>query len=231
MSENKSSADSPFCDPSPSMMLAGNRSRVLVLNHLSKDIVVIRYLISKIVFSEDPFSLEEGIFLFNSFENLLLKFNDDRQLQRKYGLEVFTFRAVFQSLTHIVEFSREERRKIREEYSFYKGKLFGERIYKSIKGQIIKSFEVKFKTRFPTKIPPKPYIGIGYRDKGNAKKIELDNSPSWMEVCSSETSREAPKFNIDRRHVNWIFDQFAVNEVQRFRTKGVREDRTSKNRK
>lgn len=33
-------------------------------------------------------------------------------------------------------------------------------------------------------LPPQRYIGIGYRDKGTAKKPWLDGSPSWQEVAS-----------------------------------------------
>lgn len=34
-------------------------------------------------------------------------------------------------------------------------------------------------------LPPERYIGIGYRDKGSAKKPHLDGSPSWQEVATS----------------------------------------------
>jgi hypothetical protein len=34
-------------------------------------------------------------------------------------------------------------------------------------------------------IRPTAYIGIGYRDKGTARKPWLDGSPSWQEVASA----------------------------------------------
>jgi hypothetical protein len=33
-------------------------------------------------------------------------------------------------------------------------------------------------------LPPQRYIGMGYRDKGTAKKPWLDGSPSWQEIAS-----------------------------------------------
>jgi len=36
--------------------------------------------------------------------------------------------------------------------------------------------------------PPKTFIGVGYRDKGTAKVVSHDGSPSWSEVAS-ETSK------------------------------------------
>lgn len=35
-------------------------------------------------------------------------------------------------------------------------------------------------------IPPKPYIGIGYRDKGSRRDQAKDGSPSWQEVARSK---------------------------------------------
>lgn len=35
-----------------------------------------------------------------------------------------------------------------------------------------------------SQIPPQPYIGKGYRDKGTAKNPAEDGSPSWQEVAS-----------------------------------------------
>lgn len=40
------------------------------------------------------------------------------------------------------------------------------------------------------KIPPKPYIGRGYTDKGNRRDVCLDNSPSWQEVSSQKSKKE-----------------------------------------
>jgi hypothetical protein len=35
-------------------------------------------------------------------------------------------------------------------------------------------------------LPPKRFIGIGYGDKGTAKKPELDGSQSWQEIAQSD---------------------------------------------
>jgi len=33
---------------------------------------------------------------------------------------------------------------------------------------------------------PKRFIGVGYKDHGNMKKMEVDGTPSWQEVASSD---------------------------------------------
>jgi hypothetical protein len=39
-------------------------------------------------------------------------------------------------------------------------------------------------------LPPKAFIGIGYRDKGARRKPEIDGSPAWQEVAMSNLSKE-----------------------------------------
>jgi hypothetical protein len=38
-------------------------------------------------------------------------------------------------------------------------------------------------------LPPKRFIGIGYRDKGTAKNTATDASPSWQEVAQSNLAK------------------------------------------
>lgn len=63
-------------------------------------------------------------------------------------------------------------------------------------------------------IPPKRFIGIGYRDKGTARDLALDGSPSWQEVASSggqtamykEIIRNAKTFKDIERAFIEVFD-------------------------
>jgi len=43
------------------------------------------------------------------------------------------------------------------------------------------------------RIPPKPYIGIGYKDKGHRTDPALDGSPGWEEVASHHSELERRK--------------------------------------
>lgn len=54
-----------------------------------------------------------------------------------------------------------------------------------------KTFKIKnwfrFKNReLETKSPPKRFIGVGYRDQGNARDVAFDGSPSWQEVAGAQ---------------------------------------------
>jgi hypothetical protein len=65
--------------------------------------------------------------------------------------------------------------------------LYKERNIKQISEKVMDSFTTK-SWRPPgieTKLlPPKRYIGIGYRDKGSARDPAQDGTPSWQEIAS-----------------------------------------------
>jgi hypothetical protein len=57
----------------------------------------------------------------------------------------------------------------------------------------------------PTKqIPPKPYIRVGYKDKGTRRDPSWDGSPSWQEVAMANTEKLKWKQNQDQRKC-WSF--------------------------
>jgi len=54
-----------------------------------------------------------------------------------------------------------------------------------------KTFKIKNWFRFQnreleTKSSPKRFIGVGYRDQGNARDVAFDGSPSWQEVAGAQ---------------------------------------------
>jgi len=54
---------------------------------------------------------------------------------------------------------------------------------------VVGKFEIRCvkEQGIPTKcIPPKPYIGVGYKDKGNYRNQALDGSPGWKTVAMSK---------------------------------------------
>lgn len=164
--------------------------KTLVVKFFAKEEVVIRYLVSKIVYTDESISLEETVALFTAFESLIQKMARHPVLQQKYGSELFIFRAIFSSLENLRTCDpRTRREQLESTYSFYRGKLFSRRFYFSVKGQVQKFFIARIKTRFPKKFPPKAFIGKGYGDHGTAKDVSLDGSPGWEEVASVLISR------------------------------------------
>jgi hypothetical protein len=113
---------------------------------LSNEITVVRYLTSKIVYTEEFITLEEISVLFIAFEEIVKKSARDKLYRGKYMPEIFMFRAVFQSLDTLLKMDPHYRQKLmKENYSFYGGKLFSRRYFFAVKGQIQRLFEIRLK--------------------------------------------------------------------------------------
>lgn len=160
------------------------KSRNLVIE-LSRIEVVFRYLTSKIVTTDEHITTEEIIVLFHSMERIVQKSTRDGVYRQKWMSEVFTFRAIYQSLETLLRMDPKERLALmRDTYGFYRGKMVSLRYYRSVQGQNKKLFRAQVENRFPKTIPPKGYIGKGYGDHGTAKNMANDGSPSWQEVAA-----------------------------------------------
>lgn len=76
--------------------------------------------------------------------------------------------------------------------------------------------------------PEESYIGVGYRDKGHSRKVELDGSPSWQELAVSDISSTQEK-QVNHRdfHLalilqeNW--EQLRRSQVRRSRKMRIQE--------
>jgi len=78
--------------------------------------------------------------------------------------------------------------------------IYDERSYFRIKGQNRnKDFRLVFNdTVLPRRAPPKPYIGIGYKDKGSRREPAIDGSPKWQEVATFNANLEESLGQIQR---------------------------------
>ena len=186
---------------------------VTIGTKIEKEVVVLRYLTSKLVFTDEAVSLEEITALFLSFEAVVLKMARYREYQAKYGQEIFIFRSLYQSLEPLIRIPPTERRKrLMEKYNFYRGKLFSRRYYYALKGQVQKLYQIRLRTRFPQRIEPKAFIGKGYGDHGTAKNPAFDGSPSWQEVAMSGT--EAGETTSTSEVTNRLFESLRVHPTQ-----------------
>ena len=57
--------------------------------------------------------------------------------------------------------------------------------YQTTFSNIRKEYSFRLEFLRTHKLPLKRYIGVGYKDQGNAKIPEYDGSPSWQEVASA----------------------------------------------
>lgn len=52
-------------------------------------------------------------------------------------------------------------------------------------------------TLVPRKLPPKAYIGVGYKDKGTRRDVSVNGTPGWQEVGSHFANREREAEELD----------------------------------
>lgn len=180
------------------------------------EVTLVRYFLSKIVYTDEVVTLEETCILFLSFEKMVQKMSQHEAYRAKYGSEVFTFRAVLTSLEDVVRANPQDRlKRMREVYGFYRGKLFSRRYYFSVRGQLTRELRLRVLTRFPKKFKPKAFVGKGYGDHGTAKEMAYDGSPSWQEVAMADTNlgtSDTSRFD----YLEFLFRNFNTSRVQLF---------------
>ena len=62
---------------------------------------------------------------------------------------------------------------------------------RSTYSRFIETYEYRTKQYDRIKIPPKRYVGVGYRDQGSRRNVAYDGSPSWQEVATSAIMRDS----------------------------------------
>lgn len=170
--------------------LSESNWRAVVLK-MSSSVNVLRYLTSKIVYTSEEITDVEVYTLFCAFDDVVRKIETDRGLARLLGTDVFTFRSVYQELDYLKKLSPKLRRRtLMEKFSFYRGKFFSERYYRSVEGQARRLYETLIKHRHPKTFPAKTFVGKGYGDHGTAKNKAIDGSQSWQEVASDVEFQE-----------------------------------------
>lgn len=184
------SGQSQTPDPFTLKELASNNWKNVIVK-ISNSFTTLRYLTSKLVYTDLDFSSMEAVVLFCAFEEVMLKIEQDPSARAKYMHEIFTFRAVYQSLDRLIKLEPSQRlQMMKETYGFHRGKIFSRRYYFAVEGQANKLYLTFIKTRFPKRFPAKAFVGKGYGDHGTARNEALDGTPSWQEVASLEVDIE-----------------------------------------
>jgi len=184
---SKASKFGQSLSPSSSTMerLAENNFNVLRVK-IDNVKTCFKFLISKIIFSEDVFVEFEAVALWTSYEKFVYNICSDKNAERKYKYLLFSVRHLIQSLDTLVKMNVKDRFQYMEVYrQMLKNydKIISRRFYFRVKGSLIRFYEVSIQTRMKKKFKAKAYIGKGYGDKGSAKNVCLDGSPDWKEVA------------------------------------------------
>jgi len=154
-----------------------------------------RNLLAQLVYADYGLSMEETLVLFDLMSGFPEQVDKDRQFASKYSEWLITVHSALSSLS-IPSFplvlTEDKRKKLAEEL---KPLLPSPHAYYGWRGNpaLVHSFKVipNIDLGLKKRLPPKRFLGVGYRDKGTAKDPAVDGSPSWRKVArvNAETER------------------------------------------
>ena len=163
-------------------------SKMIRISPKAKRITLQRFLLSKFCYFKEELELRDLCCLFENQLWLEKKCLVDEQFHQKFGksledlsicLKEFNLKTG-KSDRAIDQFSK---RLIKELPSL----ILPKRNYKEAKKKCNGLFQLEASKSLgllKKTVPPPSRIGIGYRDKGSAKDVAFDGSPSWQEVAT-----------------------------------------------
>lgn len=175
---------------------------IVQIHRRTKRITLQRFLVSKIAYGKD-FSLIELAALFHNQLWLQVKCETDVHFKEKFGVSLEEIAKILKECNFSRglqpgTISRMKAKVLALEGDF----LIPQRNLPNLEAQLRNSITTKWRKQEGVeinKLPPKSFIGKGYRDHGTAPSPEKDGSPSWQEV-GSEFS------NLEREHTeNLLF--------------------------
>jgi len=161
----------------------------------TKRITLFRNLLAQLCYADYGLSLEETLVLFDLMSGFPEQVSKDKQFAQKYSEWLITVHGALSALPVLsfpLVLTEDKRKKLAEEL---KPLLPSSHAFYGWKGNpaLVHSFKVipNIDLGLKKRLPPKRFLGVGYRDKGTAKDPAVDGSPSWKKVArvNAETDR------------------------------------------
>jgi len=163
-------------------------SQMVQISPKAKRIYLQRFLLSKFVFFREKTEMRDLCCLFENQLWLEQKCLTDSDFSKKFGRDLESLSIVLQEIN------------FRSGTSVKAIDRFSEKIHKNLPELILprRNYMAAYSVcnglyqlkdsrtqgRLKRTIPPKSRIGIGYRDKGSARDLAHDGSPTWQEVAA-----------------------------------------------
>lgn len=182
--------------PLPDIEYKGVRFKTVQVKYTKKvkRVTLERFLIGKLVHFTNKFTRIDILFMYDNLIHLQELAERDEGFRNKFGSDLESLTRILKSFTLSPKSSILDLEKLKSQImknipSF----PYPLRNMSTVETHVRTMFYITRYTELgvDTKIlPPKPYIGMGYTDKGTAKKPWLDGSPSWQEVAAQPLYQE-----------------------------------------
>jgi len=171
----------------------------MIIKKGTKRVTLLRFLLSKMLNGETGISLEEYLCIYHLFYDLMEVSESHFVEKHESNLEKVGQLLSKLSDNRVFPLILNEGSKVQME------SLLGEflptrREFYGLVGQreLGLSFRlILFDTLVPQKLPPKAYIGVGYKDKGTRRDVSIDGSPGWQKIGSWFANREREAEELD----------------------------------
>lgn len=159
------------------------------ISRRARRITLQRYLLSKLVYEKNKFSVTDLIALYHNQLWLEQKCAHDSGFLSKFGKTLEVISSLLKEINFRAEFTdRAVTRFSVKVKSLLEDFIFPSRNYSQVKlryGGFVQPVDINLTNlERKTKNLHKRRIGIGYRDKGSLKNPAVDGSPSWQEVAT-----------------------------------------------
>lgn len=147
-----------------------------------------RFLLSKFSFFLDEVEMRDLCCLFENQLWLEKKCQTDPDFAKKFSRDLESLSIILKQINFRTETSNRALRRfslrIRKELPDL---ILPKRNYMEARKNLNGTFTLEDSKSIgisSKRVPPKSYIGKGYRDKGSARNVAKDGSPSWQEVAT-----------------------------------------------
>jgi len=175
------------------------RGYKMIIKQGTKRITLLRFLLSKMLYGVEGLSVEEYLCLFHLYYDL--SEITESHFVEKHQSNLDKIELILSKLSdnRIFPLVLSEGSKIQME-SLLDRFLPTRREFFGLVGQreLSTSFRLILSDSLvPRKLPPKAYIGVGYKDKGTRRDVSVNGTPGWQEVGSFFANREREAEELD----------------------------------
>jgi len=179
---------------SSSQMALDSAGTAVVYKRGVRRIHLQRLIVTRIRTRRNEVKVDEILVLYDNLLYLLELANRDPSFSNKFGktLEVLTKDLQSLNLRTGIPSKIMDTLYIKFKNPIYNDFLIPSRNYKQSVRTLQRAYRLKATKHNVSRPnpPPKRWIGVGYRDKGSARNLAEDGSPSWQEVAMSLTVKE-----------------------------------------
>jgi hypothetical protein len=178
----------------------------------TKQITLYRNLLAAVCYEQGGISIEEILVLYDLAQKMEEKRQRDKAFDDKYGDWLITSFDFIGTLSPQV-FPFQYKGDVSKAEETLTPFLPSRQAYYGWKRNPVRETPARIQLRNPLApprtLPPKRFVGVGYRDKGTRRDPAVDGSPSWQDVANSAVMRAKEQSPIGETVLGKLLPKFS----------------------